>query len=578
MASHGVFGYTLRPYQQEAVDATWGYLVERQGNPVIIAPTGAGKSLIIADLARGAFEHGRRVLVLAHRKELLQQNAEKMRSLIPDANITIYSAGLGKKDPDGDIVVAGIQSIHKNMFDLGTIDLVLIDEAHMIPSSGDGMYRNALEDLSKSSPAHRVVGLTATPYRMTTGLIYGEDELFDGVSYNIEVGRLIKDGFLCPITSQAVKQVRTDNLPIIRGEFSQSEMSKRFDDHTVEACEELVALADDTGRKHVIVFSAGVENANHIAECIEELTGEIVHVITGETLPIIRESSIDAFRSGSIRWLVNVDVLTTGFDAPCVDCVAVLRATESAGLFCQIIGRGLRLHPEKIECIVADFGGNLERHGPIDSPDYGIRVNKSGEKTMGNAPVKECPNCSEVVPAGLRTCFCGFTFPPPDQRHDTVADTESPVLVEQIKPQRWLVDEVRAAVHSKRNATEGTPRTLRIDYCCQPADDQAFDDEGGNLKDKWISEWVCLEHEGFAGKKAYDWWNQRSNVAPPDNIEDAVLLFNVGALAETTQLITTKDGKFTKILRHTFGEKPDGDFSIDSGDLFNEFDEEEAPF
>ncbi|MCC9603533.1 DEAD/DEAH box helicase [Stieleria sp. JC731] len=569
--------YVLRPYQQYAVDATWGYLCHRQGHPVVIAPTGAGKSLMIADICKSAHEAGLRVLVVAHVKELLEQNSEKIRTLVPDADVTIYSAGLGQKDLTGDIVVAGVQSVYKHGFDLGKIDLVLVDEAHMIPATGDGMYRQLFDDLSKTSPNHRVIGFTATPYRMTTGLIYGPDELFDGVAYNIQIGQLIKEGYLCPITSEPVQSVKTSDLPIRRGEFVASDMQLRFDEHTASTCDDLIANCDRSGRKHVIIFASGVEHAQHISDYIEEKTGEIVHTITGDTKPIFRKSSIRAFREGEIRWLVNVGVLTTGFDAPCVDCVALLRATDSPGLLAQMIGRGLRLHPEKSECLVLDYGENLERHGPIDSKDFGVRRGKKGEATMGNAPVKECPQCTEMVPAGLRECFCGFQFPPPESntKHEAQADTNAAVLEEQIKPERWEVTEIRWAVHRKRGASDDEPRSLRVDYCCQPEDAES----AGNLTEKWISEWICLEHEGFAGKKARDWWRQRSKADPPETIEEAIERFDEGFVADTQAITTIKDGRYQRVTQWVIGEVPDEPQFEVSNSLFSDpFDEEAPPF
>ena len=185
--------YTLRQYQAEAVGATWDYLINKSGHPLLVLPTGAGKSLIIADLAKGAYEHGRKVLILAHRKELLAQNREKIQGILPKAKIGAYSAGLKSKDIDDDIIVAGIQSCYKKAHEFGERHLVLVDEAHLIPSKDSGMYRQFLSDLQGCCPYFRMVGLTATPYRLDAGRIYGpdDDQMFDAIAYQAEIGRLI---------------------------------------------------------------------------------------------------------------------------------------------------------------------------------------------------------------------------------------------------------------------------------------------------------------------------------------------------------------------------------------------------
>jgi DNA repair protein RadD len=295
-------------------------------------------------------------------------------------------------------------------------------------------------------------------------------------------------------------------------------------------------------------------------------------LVTGETLPIERSGLLSAFKSQDLRWLVNCDVLTTGFNAKCVDAIALMRATMSPGLFAQIVGRGLRLHPSKVNCLVLDFGENIKRHGSIDDRNFGrASEEKRGQAARAaalNGRGKPCPACGLDVPANSRECECGFVFP---VNHQASADASSQ-LTGQTPPEVWSVVSVGWGKHKKRGDDEAPP-TLRIDYECQP-----IDSEGGLLKNK-VSEWVCIEHEGFARVKACLWWQARSISEVPNTVDDALNLLNRGAARMASQLTTTKDGKYTRIQSCEFvDERPEewaeeieqesfGEFSGVDGDV-----------
>jgi superfamily II DNA or RNA helicase len=343
-----------RWYQTESVDSCFSYLRnESTGGPVIVLPTGAGKSLVLAMISKRVVEqYSRRVLIVAHRSELLTQNAEKVRALLPGKDIGIYSAGLNKRDTNHDIVCCGIQSVHKRAHEFGERHLVLIDEVHLVPSDGEGMYRTFLGDLKAINPDIRFVGLTATPFRTGEGRLTGKDKLFQKIVYSAPLTRLIDEGFLSQVTNQpATATVDTSKLHIRAGEFIASEVESLFNSnaHVEAACQELVALSAD--RKSILVFCSGVNHAEHVKKIIEELTGDEVGIVTGQSGALERAATLRRFKERDLRWCVNVDVLTTGFDAPNIDCVAVLRATLSPGLFAQMVGRGLRKSPDKTNCI-----------------------------------------------------------------------------------------------------------------------------------------------------------------------------------------------------------------------------------
>lgn len=516
----------LRPYQEQAVQAIYQALRETDGHPVACLPTGSGKSHIIARVCCDAVNlWSGRVLVLAHVQELLEQNAEKIRALMGGVGVGVFSAGLGQREASTPVVVAGIQSVYRRGEELGRFDLVLIDEAHRIPVDADTMYQTLLTSLRTSNPDLRMIGLTATPFRLKGGPIYGEGQMFSGMCYNASIRELIRDGFLCPLIAKAGQtRVNMGDLHVRAGEFMPNEVEALMDAAGVveSACAEIADLTKD--RRATLLFCAGVEHARHVANTLREKHGLEVGTIFGDTDSDERSATIDRFKSGALRYLANVNVLTTGFDAPHIDCVVMLRPTLSAGLYAQALGRGFRLAPGKTECLVLDYGGNVIRHGPVDQlavpapprPGHG-----------GEAPAKECPQCRALIAAGYGSCpLCGYVFPPPDrQQHDTKASTAS--VLSQAETNEYEVKEMSYGVHTKKGAGPDAPRSLRVEY-----------EVGWN---RWVKEWICVEHHGYARGKAETWWLQRSKLPCPTSAEDAYQIAIGGKLAEPTHVTVRTD-------------------------------------
>lgn len=514
----------LRYYQTEAVQAVIRHLHDYENNPCVEIPTGGGKTPVIATLAKYAVEQwDARVVIVSHVKELLEQSVDKLKAVAPGLDVGVYSAGLGRRDKKQSVIVAGIQSVHRKAFELGPFHLVIVDEAHLIPPAGDGMYQSFIRDLKIMAPKMRVVGLTATPYRMTTGLICHRDNILNQICYQVSVKTLINQGYLCKLRSKRGMRVDLSNVHIRGGEFIESEMQEAMMDVVRPAVEELLKLID--GRKSILVFCAGVEHAETVIGLIRE-AGHVAELITGETPAGLRAAHIDDFKAGRLRFLVNVMVLTTGFDAPNVDCVAIMRATLSPGLFYQMVGRGFRLSPDKEDCLVLDFGTNLDRHGPVDQIEAG-EARRPGE--AGHAVIKTCPMCQCEVYAALKFCpTCGHQFFNDAVRHDPNA-TDAAVLSSEIETETVDVRDTFFAKHYKRNDPEAPP-TLRVDY------------QIGNVVT--ISEWVCIEHDGFAQTKARLWWRKHSQEPFPDSVDEAVRLGQEGLIGSPKQLRTrTPQGK-----------------------------------
>ncbi|MFH1022110.1 MAG: DEAD/DEAH box helicase family protein [Planctomycetota bacterium] len=533
----------LRPYQQDAVEAIYRHLRERDDNPVCVIPTAGGKTPIMATICKDAVGRWRgRVLIVAHVKELLEQAVEKLRLIAPEMllQVGVYSAGLKSRDTEHPIIIAGVQSVYKRAQELGRFEIVIIDEAHRISEEGDTMYRTLIAGLKEINPHLRIIGLTATPFRMTTGPICAPENVLNTICYEIGIRELIAQGFLCPLKTKAGREkADTSSLHIRAGEYIADEVETLMNtDSLVEsACREILDYTRD--RKSCLIFASGIQHGTHVAEVLRH-AGVRVETVFGETLDFVRNQVLQDFKAGRLKYLVNVNVLTTGFDAPNIDCVAMLRPTMSPGLWYQSVGRGFRIHPDKQDCLVLDYGENALRHGPVDA----IRIREPGSAGNGEAPAKECPRCHSVIAAGYATCpDCGHEFPKPERtRHEAKASTAG-ILSGEVTITDYPVEAVGYSVHSKRDAPENAPKTMRVDYQI------GFS--------RWQSEWICFDHRGFAQHKAELWWKRRSNAPVPDSVEEAVRLAEAGALCETRAITvrSVSGEKFDRIVGHSLGEK-----------------------
>lgn len=538
----------LRYYQQEAVDSVYDYLREHDDNPCVVLPTAAGKSLVLAQIAKDAVERWNgRVLILAHVKELLEQNADKIRKLCPEMKIGIYSAGLKSRQTEEPVIVAGIQSVYDKAAELGSFDLVIVDECHLIPPDGEGRYRTFIRDMKVINPIVRIIGLTATPYRLNGGAICRPENILNAICYEAGVKELLEKGFLCPLISKETRHVvDTSSLHVRGGEFVESEAEKLMNDKTLieQACAEINNYAKD--RHSVLVFCCSILHATEVMKELRKYS-DSVDCVFGDTFPEFREERLEQFRAGKLKYLVNVGVLTTGFDAPNTDCVVLLRPTASPGLYYQMVGRGFRLSPTKSNTLVLDFGGNIVRHGPVDS----IRI-RQGRGFNGPAG-KTCPRCQEVVPANVRICRqCGYEFEsskkndePNSQTitHDPHASSAG-IISGQVSEEEYEVREVNFYVHRKRGAPPGAPKTVRIEYkinmICS------------------FSEWLCPEHGGFIRKNFERWWKKHApGCLIPYTAEDAVWLATEGAVEWPSHITvrTVSGEKYPKVVGYRYPEK-----------------------
>ena len=340
----------LRPYQLDAVDAILAYGSEVGGAPLVEMATGTGKSLVIAEicqrLVRGC--EGFKILVVTHVRELIEQNLAELKAVWPLAPSGVYSAGLKSRDTYQQIVFCGVQSVYDKASMFGRVDLLMVDEAHLIPRTSDTMYKRFISDLRVRNPNMGLVGLTATPYRLGSGrLDRGDGAMFDEVVFTYGIADGVRDGYLARLVSKATETgFDLTNVHKHGGEYVEKELQAACDkaETTRRAVGEAVAYGAD--RRSWLAFCAGVDHALHVRDEIRS-RGFSCETVTGKTPSKERGRILEDFKAGKIRCLTNANVMTTGFNAPCVDMIIALRPTASTSLYVQMMGRGGRLAPGK---------------------------------------------------------------------------------------------------------------------------------------------------------------------------------------------------------------------------------------
>ena len=472
----------LRDYQTRTIDQLYAWFsAGNQGNPCLVLPTGSGKSHIVAALCKDAIQNWpeTRVLMLTHVRELIEQNADKMRQHWPNAPMGIYSAGLRQKELGEPITFAGIQSVRNKAKEIGHVDLVIIDECHLVSHKDEGGYRTLLSDLYQTNPSLRVIGLTATPYRLGHGYITDKPAIFSALIEPTSIEELIHKKYLSTLRSKlTTTKLEVDGVHKRGGEYIEAELQAAVDtkDKNTKVVREIIKLGAE--RQSWLIFCAGVAHAHHVREALTE-QGILAECVTGETPSAERDKMLTDFKAGRIRALTNANVLTTGFDAPGIDLIAMLRPTMSPGLYVQMAGRGLRIAEGKTDCLVLDFAGVVEQHGPITA------VNpppKKGDK-VGEAPVKVCDNCQEICGLSARVCpACGTPFPEPVRpalklHHNDIMGFDGTDL------------EVSSWTWRKHISRASGKEMLSVSYY-------------GGLSDPPVTEYLAVTHDGYAGEKS----------------------------------------------------------------------------
>lgn len=535
-----------RWYQDECEAAIYRYFEQGgTGNPVCALPTGTGKSVIIGNFVKGVMRTwpNQRIMMLTHVKELIQQNAEKLLSVWPTAPIGVHSAGLKSRDTIQPIIFGGVQSVaptivksmeqeaHKpeHLRHFGHRDLLIVDECHLMSDKDNSHYQFIVKELKRINPYLKVIGFTATPYRLKMGLIT-DNGIFTDICYDITgvdaFNRLIDEGYLALLVPRPTNAViDVSNVGMSNGDFNTKQLGEEADKVLYDAVKETCEYGYN--RKAWLMFNSSVDNAEKAAAMLQSFGVEAAAVHS--KLPAAEnDRRIQAFKHGEFTALCNNNKLTTGFDYPEIDLISMLRPTMSPGLWVQMLGRGTRPAEGKSDCLVLDFAGNTPRLGPINDPVLPKKPGQGG----GDAPVRICDCCGNYNHASVRHCiFCGAEF---SFKTKLLNQSGTDQLVKSTAPEIDYFDVTKVFYNlheKKKNGVLIAPPSIRVTYVCGL---QSF------------TEWVCLEHGGLPAKTARDWWRLRHAEEPPPTTFQA--LQKVADLRQPRRIKVWVNKKYPEIL------------------------------
>ncbi len=523
----------LRDYQTAAVQGVYDRILEGHNAPLIAAPTGVGKSLMLAGLIqRTCREYPKtRHLVLTHVKELIIQDVKALQTLWPNAPMGIYSAALRRRDSLQPIILAGNASIRNRADIFGHRDFAIIDEVHMLSPTAETTYQKIIGKLREINPNLIVVGLTATPYRRGIGSLLNGG-ILDSMAIDLTTPEwwkwFIANGYLTPLHAKCpTAKIDVSGVAISNGDYAEGQLQAASDQAGLnEAIAREIAIAART-RKAALVFCAGVEHSEHMAQALTA-AGVPTQAVHSKLTDEERDARIAAFKSGRIKALTNNNVLTAGFDHPPIDLIGMCRATVSEGLWVQMLGRGTRPAPGKNDALVLDFVGNRPRLGPVDAP-YVPDPKKKGP--TGELPVKVCDNCGCYAHISARVCeACEVPFPIATKLKqrpgtDEIMSEGTPII------ETFPVSRVTYARHSRK--VDGAV-SVRVDYAC-----------GARL----FSEWINFDKNSH---KAHEFWRQRVGDGIPSTNDEALSELSKGVAMTPKRLAVWTNRKYPEIVRCEF--------------------------
>ncbi|QBQ71144.1 DNA/RNA helicase [Shewanella phage S0112] len=559
----------LRYYQEEAVASVFDYFHNNAGNPIIAMPTGTGKSVVIAELCRKIRSQypGQRIMMLTHVKDLIEQNFDKLLTIWPTAPAGIYSAGIGRRDTKNGILYAGIQSVANNPDSFGHIDLIIIDECHRVSHKDDTSYLLVIEALKKINPYLKVIGLSATPWRVGLGLLTN-GKIFTDICYDItqmeDFNRLLDEGYLSYlIPKKTSMEYDLSNVRTTGGDYNRGDLDKEIakKDLTRNALDETVTYAELYDRHHWMVFCTSINHCLQVADILEEY-GISYAMAHSKQTNAQNDQAIEIFKQGKVTALINMDKLTTGFDAPHVDLLCILRPTKSVGLWVQILGRGTRVvyasgYPletpqqrlqaiaagPKPNCLVLDFAGNTGRLGPINAPVIPDPKKRRKGGNSAGAPIRVCqaklPNgliCNTQVHFSVRRCpECGTEFPVSINLLETASDKALIASSKDLEDQKRLEWFNVVNVTYSRHLKDGRPDSIRVTYHCGL---------------RRFTDFLCFDHGGAAKAEARQWWRKRSEWEPPPSVDEALKYLHTVATPSRIEVWINR--KYPRITDYAF--------------------------
>lgn len=406
----------LRPYQNIALDAVMSDL-RKEPCVLLQAATGAGKTIIFSEIIRRWMTQypALGIAVVAHRQELVAQARDKLLKVWPDGwhSLGLACAGAGAVNIGRPVTIGSVQTLARRRLSR-PVHLLIVDEAHRIPAvETGGQYHDLISNLRSINSDLRVLGVTATPYRLGHGYIYGDDckagrtNLFPRLNHQIGLAELTAAGFLVPVRAKEGANLKDDlaQIKLTHGEYDTAELNSLLlrGVHIQSAVDAYNQYGE--GRDKVLVFAASIEHAEKLAQAFQA-AGHQSGVVHSKMADRERRRVLHSFDHGDLKFLVNVGILTEGWDSPRVNLILMCRPTKAPALFVQMIGRGTRLHHGKNDLLVLDLAENYRTHGDPADPI----VRKPGQGG-GDAPVKVCPDCQAFVHASSLVCGgCGHRW------------------------------------------------------------------------------------------------------------------------------------------------------------------------
>lgn len=496
----------LRPYQEKAINDLMAWLGRHQtGYPIIDACVGAGKSVIIAEICkRFIAEHpSTRIIMAVASRELVMQNAERLRAVWPEAPIGICSGDIGK-DVTSQVIFGTINTLANHSHNLGQVDVLLIDECHNVNPAPTGMYREFEADLRRyGSVAMCVIGFTGTPFRGNGVFLHDKTgAIFGGIAARVTMDELLEIGYLAPL-------VVDGETPTITGDLTAVKIDKKTNDYAVDDLSNAMCNAElvrqtvsdlisrGANRKKWLVYCVSVEHAKMFRD---ELLSRGINcaLVTGKTPPKERKAHLASYKTpNGLSCLVSVGVLTTGFDAPETDLLALVRPTKSSVLYVQIAGRGMRIADGKTDCLWLDYTETTAEKGAVNKIKGHPAPKISSKK--GEAPRKFCPVCDNPSSIGAKECVdCGFLFPEDRLAHETKAGKASILADVKVPENTW--HDVYKVMYNEHYSSPEKPPTLRVDY--------HIGDPSNLFSQNIVSTWLAFEALGLGLIVATNYWRK----------------------------------------------------------------------
>jgi len=540
----------LRYYQRNAIDALHSWFDTKPEEPALIAlPTAAGKTIIFSHFIKEVFHKNpkARVLIMAHRKELVAQAESKLKSVWPDAPVGVLAAGMKRFQHNAQILVASRDTLAspKRLEKVGKFDYMIIDEAHNVPPSSLTRYKKIIDTLSERQ-SMKVMGCTATPYRMGQGYIYGnrKDHFFKGLAYSVSIPELIQAGYLCRLSAFAVNDnaiidAGKVSLKFKGGDFREKELEDiaMVDETIIEVISDWIDNAYTKGRTASVFFCVSVLHAQKMTQYLKQ-HGINAAVVTGETPNQDRDKILADFESGKLHALCNVGVLTEGWDAPRTDCIALLRPTQSVGLYVQMCGRGMRLHDNKENCLLLDYGENVARHGCLDEVE-------PGESLPGRYKPKICASCNAINSPSAKECIeCGQVFESTQSKVLWTKKEREVARRTKAEKQAVLSDERKASAPKNKPITDIYASVVKSkngsEYC-----QVVFTVEGEFFPKKMP---LMFGHPTAHNMAVRKWKKITTKWGSPSQPWMAAELINSGAFDTISEIIVQKQGKYENVV------------------------------